>query len=428
MSLTSRLTRGLQRTAPAQNRAMNGNPAGDTLFTVSSYLSANTDAGKRVTVDSAMHLSSVYAALRVISDAVGSLPLMVYQRKAAKNGGGRVKAWFDPAYRLLHDQPNPEMTSVECWSLVATHLNAWGNAYIGKTFKRDSRGVLRLAELWPIRPDLVRVARIDGTKVFYVRTINGLENPTPYTAADIIHIRGLSLDGLIGLSPLELAQQAIGRGLAVDEFGNKFFSNGARPGGVISVQGQISPEGAKRVQADWERLHRGSQNAHRVAVLEEGAKFEPVTVPLGDAQFVQQQEFTVTEIARIFRIPPSMIGGTTGDSMTYKTVEGDNQAFLNHSLRPWLARIEQALINDPDIFPSTSVFCEFLVDGLLRADSLRRAQFYQIALDPQRGWMKPSEVRELENLPPDDTFDTRPVLPAGPPAPTPTQDGAPPNA
>lgn len=367
----------------------------DTLWLREAFVGARTTSGELVTVEEALHLDPVVAAVRLLSDSLGALPLKVFQRM--RGGAGRMEAWMEPAYRLLHDEPNPEMGAMDLWSLVMTHLQCWGNAYLAKQYAPG--GVRIVRALWPLHPAAVKVGRSGGLKRFEYREPE-TGRVYEYTAADVIHVRGLSLDGLIGLSPIALARTAIGRGLAADAFAGGFFRHSAIPRGVVKVEKTLSDDAAERLSERWHALY-GGRNQGRVAVLEEGTTFEPITMPLEDAQFVEQEKLGVQKIARIFGVPAAMIGGERGDSLTYSTVEGDAINFERYSLRPWMTRLEQALARDRDLFPgdSRSLYPEFIADALLRADTKTRYESYAIGLDPVKGWMRRDEVRALENLP-----------------------------
>lgn len=361
-----------------------------------------SEAGQPISVERSLRLDAVVACLRALSESVGSLPLKVYQRTRGTAGRGRVEFWSDPTYRLLHDEPNPEMTAMDCWSQVMVGLNTYGNAYLGKVPVLDPASPTgrRVGELWPLPPETVRVYRDrQGRKRFEVTDANGAQ--AIHTTAEIIHIRGISLDGLVGLSPIALARLAIGRGLAADDFAGGFYRNSAVPRGVLELDGELGDGDAERLRERWQALYGGS-NAHRIAILEAGVTFKPITMPLEDAQFVETEKLTVQKIARIFRVPASMIEGEKGGSLTYSTVEGDALHFERYSLRPWIVRIEQALARDRDLFPGEgrAVYPEFVTDAILRADAKTRAEIYTAALNPETGWMERDEVRALENLPP----------------------------
>jgi HK97 family phage portal protein len=372
---------------------------------IEAFRSAGAAAGKTVTIPSALGVAAVWAAVRVLSDTIGTLPLVSYRRQ----GEDRARAPDSRQYRLLHDQPNPEMSASTCWRLVAAHMNTWGNAYLGKTFRGG-----QLVELWPIRPDRVRVSRKKGMKVFELTTEKGDPDRKTYTSKEILHLYGLSLDGMSGLSPVSYARESIGAALAMDEYSNSFFRAGALPRMVLKSKKQLSKEAKNRLREQWESKYGGSKNANRVAVLEEDIDVDLLSLPQKDVEFVEQRKHSVQEIARWFRVPVSLIEGDKGGSLTYSTVEGDAMHFVTHSVRPWLVAIEDELNRDLDLFPSNRLFCEFLVDELLRADTASRANTWHLALDPVSGWMTPAEVRQRENLPADSSFDS----PTKPPPPT----------
>jgi len=378
------------------------NPS-NTLWLREAFFGAGSQAGKTVTVDSALRFDVVWACIRFRAFGVGQLPLIVYERLGDEE---RQRARNVPAARLLR-RPNPEHVQMNAWGLVSTHINSWGNAYIGKKFWPD--GTVR--SLWPIHPQLVRVAREGGVKLFYLRDAETfVEDPEPFTAAEIIHVMGFSLDGLVGLSPIGYARESIGAGLAMDEFANKLWSNGGIPSGFLSTDQELSDETIKRLERRWNRRHRGSFNARRTAILEAGMKYNTVALPPDDAQFLGTQELSVRKICRWFNVSPSMVFGTNGDSLTYKTVEGEALRFLVFELNPELVLIEQTLEWDPDLFPrrpgdvESRWFPEFLADAMLRADTLNRGRSYALSLGG-RAWQLPSEVRRREGLAPDPRLD-----------------------
>jgi HK97 family phage portal protein len=365
----------------------------DHLVEALSFGGGEAHSGARVTVPSALHLDSVWSAVMLLSETVGSLPLKVYQRRRAR---GRVEAWFEPVYRMLHEEPNEEMTAVTVWSLVELHMVTWGNAFLGKERRRG-----RVVGLWPLAPERVSVSREKGRKLFRFLDNSGRERV--FGAGDVLHFMGPSMDGLTGLSPIAYARHAIGAGLSGDEFIGSFFKNGSAPHGVLETQGELSPTAAEKLKAQWQAT-TGGKNMHKVAVLEGGLKFNPITMPLRDAQFVEQAKLSVQKVARIFGVPPEMIGGDSGGSLTYSTVESQALQFLTHGVRRWLVRIEQTLARDRDLFPGEgrAMYPEFVAEAMLRTDAKTRAEIYSRALDPITGWMRRDEVRSLENLGADD--------------------------
>ena len=366
----------------------------DTLAFREAFVGARASTGERVSIDRAMHLGPVFAAVQLRSRSVGKLPLKTYRRIPT---GGRAEAWQEPVYALLHDEPNPEMSGVNLWSLVETHLSTWGNAYVGKEMTGG-----RVTALWPMYPErMEQVYREGGVKRFRYRRESG--DLAEYTGADLLHFMGISLDGLTGMSPIGYAREAIAAGLAAEVFAGSFFENSAVPRGVIKVPGELDNEATERLAASWNAAHRGRKNMHKVAVLEGGAEFLPISMPLEDAQFVEQAKLSVQQVARILGVPPELIGGDSGGSLTYSTVEGQSLHFLTHGLSWDLALIEQTLARDRALFPAgpRAIYPEFLADAMLRTDMKTQAEVDAQALDPVKGWMSRAEVRARRNLPPE---------------------------
>lgn len=359
-----------------------------------------------VTVDGSLQLVPVYSAISQIAGAIGSLPMLVYRRLE----GGRERATNHRTWRLLHDQPNPEMAADELWELISVCLLAWGNAFLAKI--RDRTGMV--SELWMINPKRVQVGRDSDGRLFYLLDGKGQR----WREDSILHIRGLGTDGIVGLSPIQQARQMLGGVKATERFTGTFWANSGAPGGVLSHPNKLSPEAAQRLKATWKSAHGGPRNAGETAILEEGMEWKQVGMPLQDAQFIETKSFSHLEIALMFQLPPYRLGAKTGDSMTYSNIESQGIDFIRWTLSRWLKRIEGALLRDPSLFVQGQRFYpEFLVEGLLRADTKTRYEAYAIALDPQKGWMDRNEVREIENLQPKDA----PELPA----PEPEPDSAP---
>lgn len=351
---------------------------------------ANT-TGRPVTPATAVGSTAVWAAVRIISESIATLPLRVYERR----DGGRVIATEHPLYPILHDRPNPRQTAVEYREQQLASLLLWGNAYTW--IDRWPSG--RPRNLWPIRPDRVTV-RIDvatendpvPSLVYVVSTHDGGQRV--YAADDILHVRGLSSDGLMGLSPIAVHRDAVGLEQAEREFAGRFFGNNGRPGGVLKVAGRLSNDAAVRLKQSWETAHRGLENAHRVAVLEEGIEWQSMGMPLQDAQFVEQRRFSIEEIARIFRVPLHLMGDL--QRATYSNIEHQSIEFVVHTIRPWCVRLEQAYATL--LYPSErqALYVEHSVDALLRGDIKSRYDAYAVAR--QWGWLSVNEIRALENL------------------------------
>ena len=261
-----------------------------------SFFFGSTTSGKTVNERTAMQTTAVYACVRILAETIASLPLQTFQHSEK----GKDKALDHPLYYLLHDEPNPEMTSFVFRETLMSHLLLWGNAYA--QIIRDGRG--RVLALYPLLPDKITVDRDSNGQIFYQYQ---KDTGTVILKSDeVLHIPGLGFDGLVGYSPIAMAKNAIGMAIATEEYGAKFFANGANPGGVLEHPGVVKDP--KRVRDSWNAVYQGSGNAHRVAVLEEGMKFQSIGIPPEQAQFIETRKFQINEIARIFRIPPHMIG------------------------------------------------------------------------------------------------------------------------
>lgn len=353
----------------------------------SAFSLAVSTSGRDVTPMSSLQSVAVYACVRVLAESIGTLPLITYRRLTPR---GKERATDHPLYRVLHDRPNPEMTSVELRECIVGHLALRGNAYL--EIVRDTD--MRVRELWPLRPDQMRVDRTGpGGRLAYYYTMQGIERPV--APSTICHIRGISGDGVHGWSPIALARDAIGLTLATEEYGARWFSGGARPGGVLQTQGHLTQEAAERLRDSWNQAHQGLDGAHRVAVLEEGVTWQQIGIAPEDSQFLETRKFQTNEIARLFRVPPHMIADL--ERATFTNIEHQSLDFVVHTLRPWLVRIEQAFLRDLFNGPmDRDYYPEFLVDGLLRGDLQARYTAYATARN--WGWLSVNDIREIENL------------------------------
>lgn len=351
---------------------------------------AASKAGVTVTIEGSLEYSAVLAAVRVLAESVAGLPCILYRRLPER---GKERAYDHYLYPILHDAPNPRMTAFEFFEIGMVHLCLWGNFYAQVV--RDGAG--RVIELWPLRPDRMEIWQSpDGRELAYKYSpSSGGEEWIPQEY--ILHVRGMGSDGVRGYSLIRLARNAIGLGLAAEEFGSRFFANDARPGVVLQHPGVLGEEAFKRIRDSWEMMHGGAANAWRPAILEEGMTVATVGFPPEDAQFLETRKFQINEVARIFRIPPHMLQDL--DRATFSNIEHLAIEFVVHTLRPWLCRWEQALTNQL-LRPSerSQYFVEFLVEGLLRGDTESRYRAY--AVGRQWGWLSPNDVRELENMNP----------------------------
>ena len=348
------------------------------------FLFGNTVAGKAVNETTAMQTSAVYACVRILAEAVAGLPLHVLEQTS--DGGKNIKR-SHPLYRLLHDEPNTEMTSFVFRETLMSHLLLWGNAYA--QIIRNGRGYP--TALYPLMPNKINVDRNNsGGLVYKYQTDN---DEVRLSRESVLHIPGLGFDGLIGYSPIAMAKNAVGMSIATEEYGAKFFANGANPGGVLEHPSVIKD--IQRVKDSWNAAYQGSGNAHRVAVLEEGMKFNQIGIAPEQAQFLETRKFQINEIARIFRVPPHMVGDL--EKSSFSNIEQQSLEFVKYTLDPWVVRWEQSL-QQALLLPSekTTITIKFNLDGLLRGDYQSRMQGYSIGI--QNGFMSVNDVRSLEDF------------------------------
>ena len=345
--------------------------------------------GGGVSEEGAMRLASVYACVRVLAETVATLPLVVYERLER----GKERALDHPLYKLLHDQPNPVMTAFEWREALMGHLALWGNAYC--EIEMDGAG--RPLALWPLRPDGMEDIRRGSQGLTYVyRLPDGKQVVLP--GEKVFHVRGLSPDGIRGYSPIaDFARRLVKMGLAVEAFGDSYFSNGARPGGVLQHPGKLSDEAYDNLRESWAGRHEGLSNAHRVAILEEGMTFQAVGTPPEEAQFLESMKMNRAQIASIFRVPPHMIGDL--ERATFSNIEQQSIEFKTYTMEPWLVRWQQAINTRLMVEGERETyFAEFVTDALLRGDTASRYAAHAIAR--QNGWMSANDIREIENMNP----------------------------
>jgi HK97 family phage portal protein len=358
-----------------------------------SFFFGGTTAGKPVNEHTAMQMTAVYSCVRILAETLAGLPLHVYKYN---DSGGKEKYFKHPLYKLLHDEPNPEMTSFTFRETLMSHLLLWGNAYA--QIIRNARG--EVIALYPLMPNKLTVDRDKNGRLFYLyqRSIEdaptlGKDSLVYLDPSDVLHIPGLGFDGLVGYSPIAMAKNAIGLAMATEEYGAKFFANGAAPGGVLEHPGTIKDP--QKVKESWNAAYQGSSNSHRVAVLEEGMKYQQIGIPPEQAQFLETRKFQINEIARIFRVPPHMLADL--EKSSFSNIEQQSLEFVKYTLDPWVARWEQNMFRSLLMASEKStVFIKFNVDGLLRGDYVSRMSGYATAR--QNGWMSANDIRELENL------------------------------
>ena len=350
------------------------------------FFFSTSAAGKSVSPRTAVQMTAVYACVRVIAETVASLPLHIYE----SSDQGNRKATDHPLYRILHNAPNTEMTSFVWRETMLSHLLLWGNSY--SQIVRNGRG--KAIGLYPLLPDQMEVDRDAQGRLLYTYTTRE-QKTVNLRQEDVLHIPGLGFDGIMGYSPVALEQNAIGLGIAAEEFGSRFFANGATPSGVLTHPNTV--KNPKALRESWNAAYGSSSNAGKMAILEEGMKFERISMPNNEAQFLETRKFQVAEICRIYRVPPHLVGDL--EHATFSNIEHQSISFAMHTIRPWLVRIEQAL--NKALFEEhgeVRFYAQFNIDGLMRGSYKERMEGYAIAR--QNGWMSANDIRELENMNP----------------------------
>jgi len=348
----------------------------------------NSASGRVVNDKEALKVSAVFACIRILSQSIASLPLILYKRTEE---GGKQRSVENPLYWVLHDQPNQIQSSFDFFEYVVGSLCLRGNSYV----QRILNGAGQVSELWPLPTEAVTVKITPTGEKYYVYSRNGVQKV--FGADEIIHFKGLSSDGLVGLSPIDSARESIGVALATEEHSARFFSEGVSPTGVLEHPGVLTDAAAKRIRDSFQERYAGSGNSGKTMLLEENMKWHQVGLTNEQSQFLETRKFQTTEIARWFGVPPHMIGDL--ERATFSNIEHQALEFVTFSLRPWLVRIERTLINA--LFTAEDrrkYVLEFLVDALLRGDIKTRYEAYQIARN--NGWLNVDEIRQKENMNP----------------------------
>lgn len=348
-----------------------------------------TATGVHVTRERGLQLLSVAACVRVLSEDVAALPLHLYRRL---NPRGKERAHDHPVYELLHRLPNPEMTAFELRETLVGHLLTWGWGYCEIEYDRAGRR----RGLWPLRPDRIRRIPGDGDQTLYEVTLPD-GKPVFLKRWQVWAIRGWSLEAWEAESLIHAGREAIGLGIAAEEYGSRFFGNDSRPGGVLEHPGKLSSDASGRMRKSWNDAHSGLSNAHRVAILEEGVKWHQIGIAPENAQFLETRKFQRSEIAGLFRVPPHKIGDL--EKATFSNIEQQSIDYVNDALVPICTRIEQAADRDL-LSPAerTTYFAEHLLAGRMRGEMLARYQAYAVGM--QNSWLCADDIREMENMNP----------------------------
>lgn len=348
-----------------------------------------SDSGMLVSQESATRLTAVWCAVRILSETLASLPLFVYERQEPR---GRRRALDHPLNEMLHSQPNDDMSSFFFRELMQAQVVLKGNAYA--PIRRDGAG--RPRELWPLTTQRVEPKRTTAGGLTYFITLND-GTIEPWAASDMLHIPGLSFDGVKGKSVIGANRDAIGLGLAAQKYGAKLFARGGRVPGVIQTQSaRLDPDQRKNIGESWSSSVGGPDNWHKVAVLDRGMEYKEIGIKPDDGQFLETRKFQVIEIARMFKVQPHLLFDL--ERATFSNIEQQSLEFVIHTMRPWLVRWEQEmnrkLLTREE---RRRLFVEFNIDGLLRGDSAARGAFY--AVGRNWGYLSANDIRDWENLP-----------------------------
>ena len=347
-----------------------------------------TVTGRDISESTAMAHITVHACVKVIAESLSSLPLILYRRI----GDGKERASDHPLFGILHDRPNPEMGSMAFRESMLVQTLLWGNSYA--EIQRTLGG--SVMALWPLDSSRMKVDRSTDNELIYVYNLPQ-GGQRIFNKEEILHIAGLGYNGLVGQSPITLAREAVGMGLALEEFSGRFFSNASTNRGVLESPKPLSIDAQKRLKDQFEKTNTGLENAHRIMVLEEGLQFRPTSMSNVDGQFLESRKFQRGEIASIYRVPLHMIGDL--EHATFSNIEHQSLEFVTACLRPWAVRIEQAIFQrllSP--LEQQNYFVEHLFDGLLRGDLLTRYQAYAVGI--VNGFLSVNDVHRFENMNP----------------------------
>lgn len=353
-----------------------------------SEYSGSSASGQNVSVDKSLHLSAVWACVKVISETISTLPLKIYERKP---DGSKSVAVDHPVYQILCRQPAIDLTPARFMQMIPASICLRGNSFSEKLFfKKELVGVR------PLLPQYMNVGSDEAGRITYKYSDPVTKTEREIPRENIMHIRGFSLDAAVGLTPIQFGADIIGSALATNEAASNVFKNGLQNSGFMTSSVPLNPEQRTALRNNLQQF-MGSNNAGKVMLLEGGFDYKGITINPETAQLLESRSFSIEEICRWFGVPPVIIGHMEKQSSWASSIESLYTQFLITGLRPMLVNIEQeigrCLLDNDDRY-----FAEFAVEGLLRADSNGRASYYKQAL--QDGWMNRNEVRAKENLPP----------------------------
>jgi len=348
-----------------------------------------SSSGVRINRETALCYSPFWRAVNLISRDVAKLPLYVYKRQ----GRGKERASSHPAYQLLRWKPNSEMTAFVFKQTLTSHVLMLGNGYAFI----DRNGSADPVQLLPLSPENTYPVREDGVLMYVTEfTFNGERVMRKLPASDVLHIKGLGFDGLQGYSVILKMREALGLGYGAHQYGVRYFKNNARPGVIIQHPKTMSQPAASRLRESWNSMHQGIENAHKVAILEEGATVQLFGDNAKDAMMTDVMKFGLVDTANFFHLPVHKVGGE--GRTAFASLEQENQSYLDDALDPWLVNWEEEardkLLREREKEADTHAI-EFMRQALIRADMAARGQYYNTAV--QAGWMSRDEVRAREN-------------------------------
>ncbi len=370
----------------AEQRAVPG-PIDDFWYKL--FPNQSTLSGVKVSESTMLSSSAVFACINVISQDIAQLPFVLYKR--LKDKKGKEKATEHTLFPLLRFSPNPEMTAYSFKQTLQSHILGWGNAYANVERDRSNR----IKALWILLPNNMKVTRENGELAYNYRLPNGQE--VIMRKEDVLHIPGLSYNGIVGYAPITLMREALALSLAEEGYSARFFGNGAMPTHVMKHPGKIGDEGKKNIHKAWDKMHKGVQNSHRMAILEEGIDIQAIGLSQTDSQFLEGREFQINELARYFRMPLHKIQKMNDTS--YNNIENMSQEYVSGTLQPhatqWEQSVHLTLLGRNE---KSTYFAEFMFQDLLRGNSEARAKFYKSMWET--GSLSPDDIRAMENLNP----------------------------
>jgi len=369
-----------------QRRSSAANPS---EWLVKMFGGAVSASGLSIAEEDMLKVSAVFACVNLISNTIASLPLPVYRRLQPR---GKERARDHYLYDILQYEPNPEMTAFDFRKAMQVQLELYGNAYANIVY--DMAG--RVKELWPIPTPYVRPV-IDDSRMIKAYEVSLPDGKVAVLPRDeMFHLRGLG-DGFMGFKPLQYARELVGLALAAEQYGASFFANGAVASGIVEFPGRLTPEALQQFKESFKEKYEGLGNKHRIIFLEQGLKFNQLTIPNDNAQFLETRKYQVEEVARFFGVPPHKIGAL--DRATFSNIEHQAMEFVQDCIRPrvvnWEQQIRRQLFRAAD---KKQYFAEHILEGLLRGDAQSRAAYYRVGRND--GWLSANDIRELENMNP----------------------------